>query len=95
MARLGNACSIHLSYGGTLKAILMVMLNSSLQATYPDTMQERLVELPPQSAHGQPSFKEVGQCLYRYSNTGTYYALVKRGGKQFRKSLKDLRPPTR
>jgi len=33
-------------------------------------------------------FKRVAECLYRHSTSGIYYALVKRRGKQFRKSLK-------
>jgi len=34
------------------------------------------------------TFKKVGECLYRLESTGGYYALLKRGGKQFRRSLK-------
>lgn len=33
-------------------------------------------------------FQKVGECLYRHVPTGGYYALVKRGGKQIRRSLK-------
>lgn len=33
-------------------------------------------------------FEQVAECLYRLVTSGTYYALVKRGGKQFRRSLK-------
>lgn len=33
-------------------------------------------------------FVKVAECLYRNQSSGTYYALVKRGGKQFRRSLK-------
>ena len=40
------------------------------------------------SGDDQPSFVKVGECLYRYSNGGTYYGLVKRNGKQIRRSLK-------
>ncbi len=36
----------------------------------------------------KPFFKRVGQCLYRNSENGIYYALVKKRGKQHRKSLK-------
>jgi len=32
-------------------------------------------------------FRKVGECLYRYSN-GVYYARLKRGGKESRRSLK-------
>jgi hypothetical protein len=34
-----------------------------------------------------PVFHKVGENLYRHAS-GKYYALLKRGGKQFRKSLK-------
>lgn len=34
------------------------------------------------------AFQKVGECLYRNTSSGTYYALVKRGGKQIRRSLK-------
>lgn len=33
-------------------------------------------------------FQKVAECLYRHSSSRVYYALVKRTGKQFRKSLK-------
>lgn len=33
-------------------------------------------------------FQKVAECLYRHSASGTYYALVKRGGKQYRRSLR-------
>jgi integrase len=36
-------------------------------------------------------FQKVGECLYRHSS-GTYYALVKHGGKQHRQSLKTSDP---
>lgn len=32
-------------------------------------------------------FHKVAECLYRHETSGGYYALLKRGGKQFRKSL--------
>ena len=35
-----------------------------------------------------PSFEKVGECLYRNPSSGTYYALVKVGGKQIKNSLK-------
>lgn len=38
-------------------------------------------------AHGAAYLKKVGPNLYRSTN-GTYYLLVKRGGKQFRRSLR-------
>ncbi len=37
---------------------------------------------------GKPKFHKVAECLYRRDSSGVYYALVKRGGKQFRRSLK-------
>ncbi len=36
----------------------------------------------------RPVFNKVGENLYRLESTGTYYGLLKRGGKQFRRSLK-------
>lgn len=36
----------------------------------------------------QPTFAKVAECLYRIESSGIYYALVKRHGKQFRRSLK-------
>ena len=36
----------------------------------------------------KPSFRKVGENLYRLNTSGRYYALLKRGGKQIRKSLK-------
>lgn len=35
-----------------------------------------------------PSFRKVAECLYRHESSGIYYALVKRSGKQYRRSLK-------
>lgn len=35
-----------------------------------------------------PIFKKVGENLYRHTPSENYYALLKRGGKQFRRSLK-------
>ena len=40
------------------------------------------------SVNGKPYFKRVAQCLYRNSENDIYYALVKKRGKQHRKSLK-------
>lgn len=36
----------------------------------------------------QPVFHKVAENLYRLDSSGAYYALVKKGGKQFRRSLK-------
>src|SRR5205809_1486175 len=37
---------------------------------------------------GQSVFHKVAENLYRLQSSGGYYALVKRAGKQFRRSLK-------
>ncbi|MGH7953822.1 MAG: tyrosine-type recombinase/integrase, partial [Limisphaerales bacterium] len=37
---------------------------------------------------GQPVFHKVAENLYRLESSNGYYALLKRGGKQFRRSLK-------
>src|ERR1039457_5525834 len=36
----------------------------------------------------QPVFHKVAENLYRLDSSGGYYALIKKGGKQFRRSLK-------
>jgi integrase len=33
------------------------------------------------------AFQKVGECLYRYSSNGVYYARIKSGGKEIRRSL--------
>jgi hypothetical protein len=33
------------------------------------------------------TFQKVGECLYRYSSNGVYYARIKTGGKEIRRSL--------
>jgi hypothetical protein len=33
------------------------------------------------------SFQKVGECLYRYSSNGVYYARIKLSGKEIRRSL--------
>ena len=38
----------------------------------------------------QPEYAKVAENLYRRTSTQTYYALLKRGGKQFRRSLKTV-----
>lgn len=40
---------------------------------------------PQQSRRG--AFQKVGECLYRYSSNGVYYARIKSGGKEIRRSL--------
>jgi len=35
----------------------------------------------------QAVFQKVGECLYRYSSNGVYYARIKTGGKEIRRSL--------
>ena len=42
----------------------------------------------PKSTELQTAFVRVAECLYRNQSSGKYYALIKRKGKQFRKSLK-------
>lgn len=42
---------------------------------------------PNNPAH-PPEWERVAECLYRHKSSGVYYGLVKRGGKQFRRSLK-------
>lgn len=39
----------------------------------------------PQRANG--TFQKVGECLYRYSSNGVYYARIKTSGKEIRRSL--------
>jgi integrase len=41
-----------------------------------------------QPADGQPVFHKVAENLYRLESSGGYYGLIKKGGKQFRRSLK-------
>ena len=41
-----------------------------------------------QKSASQPTFHKVAENLYRLESSGGYYALVKKGGKQFRRSLK-------
>ena len=48
-------------------------------------------ELPP-LLPARPVFRKVGQNLYRLEPSGTYYALLKRAGKQIRRSLKITDP---
>jgi hypothetical protein len=36
----------------------------------------------------EPALQRVGACLYRNQTSGTYYAWVKRAGKQIKRSLK-------
>jgi hypothetical protein len=35
-----------------------------------------------------PTFEKIGECLYRNPSSGTYYALLKSGGKQIKRSLR-------
>ncbi|MDB6167438.1 MAG: hypothetical protein JWM88_302 [Verrucomicrobia bacterium] len=45
----------------------------------------------PKSAAKTPrpgAFQKVAECLYRHSSSGKYYGLVKRAGKQYRRSLR-------
>ena len=49
-------------------------MNSQTEAAQPD--------------EGQLQFRKVAECLYRHVPSGNYYGLVKRRGKQIRRSLK-------
>jgi len=40
---------------------------------------------PQKPQHG--AFQKVGECLYRYASNGVYYARIKRGGKETKRSL--------
>ena len=40
------------------------------------------------SVSAKLSYRHVGENLYRRESSGVYYALIKKGGKQFRRSLK-------
>src|SRR5262245_29630574 len=40
------------------------------------------------SAEPQKAYQRVGECLWRNTTSGIYYAFVKRRGKQFHHSLK-------
>jgi integrase len=42
----------------------------------------------PNAKESATGFVKVAECLYRYQSSGTYFALIKRKGKQIRKSLK-------
>jgi len=33
-------------------------------------------------------FQKIGECLYRYSSNGVYYARFESGGKEIRRSLR-------
>src|SRR5262245_51307397 len=37
-------------------------------------------------------FQKVGECLYRYSSNGVYYARFKSGGKEILRSLRTTHP---
>ncbi|HVU38005.1 MAG TPA: tyrosine-type recombinase/integrase [Opitutales bacterium] len=40
------------------------------------------------SSPAQAGYTRVAECLFRHDSSGTYYALIKRSGKQIRRSLK-------
>jgi integrase len=40
------------------------------------------------SRHQRGAFQKVGECLYRYSSNGVYYARIKSEGKEIRRSLR-------
>src|SRR6266581_7248203 len=43
---------------------------------------------PDQMRTRQSAFQKVGECLYRYSSNGVYYARFESGGKEIRRSLR-------
>lgn len=43
---------------------------------------------PTESEPMSGAFQKVAECLYRHKSSGMYYGLVKRSGKQYRRSLK-------
>jgi len=45
-----------------------------------------------EAADGQLKLKYVGHCLYRVEGSGKYYAILKRAGKQIKRSLKTTDP---
>jgi integrase len=49
---------------------------------------KKMLKNDPKPAAGHPVFHKVAENLYRLESSGGYYALVKKGGKQFRRSLK-------
>ena len=49
---------------------------------------KKLLKNDAKPAAVQPVFHKVAENLYRLESSGGYYALVKKGGKQFRRSLK-------
>jgi hypothetical protein len=56
-------------------------------ATHSQNMQHDET-VAPQDEPPDPVFHKVGENLYWHVPSGNYYALLKRGGKQFRRSLK-------
>ena len=44
----------------------------------------------PPSQSGE--FQKIGECLYRYSSNGVYYARFKTDGKEIRRSLETTDP---
>jgi hypothetical protein len=38
------------------------------------------------------AFQKVGECLYRYSSNGVYYARIRTDGKELRRSLETTDP---
>jgi len=49
---------------------------------------KKMLKNDPKPAAWRPVFHKVAENLYRLESSGGYYALVKKGGKQFRRSLK-------
>ena len=50
---------------------------------YPEYTQEQM-----RTRQNKSAFHKVGECLYRYSSNGVYYARFENGGKEIRRSLR-------
>jgi hypothetical protein len=60
---------------------LAILSLSPVLSPYDAGMQSSLVS-------AKPAYRHVGENLYRRVSSGIYYALLKKGGKQFRRALK-------
>src|SRR5881296_1929696 len=50
---------------------------------YPDYTRDQM-----RTHQNMSAFQKVGECLYRYSSNGVYYARFESGGKEIRRSLR-------
>ena len=66
------------------------MFKIGLNICYFNPILSPLTVFVTESSKTKPIFRKVGktQNLYRHAKSGTYYSLIKRSGKQFRRSLK-------